>query len=122
MIGQVVASAACPLTLNIMTMVNRQFQYHKAAYFISLILMLAESLPPRGLQKIVEQLQVSSLVSYCIPLILIPTMSHRVLFFSNFSASNYGGIIAYFLMPAIATGKERIGFTVSEQFPTKPRF
>jgi hypothetical protein len=27
-------------------------------------------------------------------------------------ASNYGGIIAYFLMPAIATGKEKIGFTV----------
>lgn len=67
MIGQVVASAACPLTLNIMTMVNRQFQYHKPAYFISLISMLAESLPPRGLQKIVEQLQVSSLVSYAYP-------------------------------------------------------
>lgn len=64
MIGQVIASAACPLTLNIMTMVSRQFQYYKAAYFISLISILADSLLPRGSQKIVEQLQVSSLVSY----------------------------------------------------------
>ncbi|KAI8577552.1 hypothetical protein K450DRAFT_301831 [Umbelopsis ramanniana AG] len=65
MIGQVIASAACPLTLNIMTM-------FAATWFTE----------------------------------------NRRATAGVFVASNYGGIIAYFLMPAIATGKERIGFTL----------
>ncbi|KAG2182035.1 hypothetical protein INT43_006961 [Umbelopsis isabellina] len=65
MVGQVIASASCPLTLNIMTM-------FAATWF---------------------------------------TESRRATA-GVFVASNYGGIVAYFLMPAIATGKDKIGFTL----------
>jgi hypothetical protein len=34
--------------------------------------------------------------------------------FTRSIASNYGGIIAMFLMPAVATGEERIEFTVNQ--------
>ncbi|KAH8552118.1 major facilitator superfamily domain-containing protein [Umbelopsis sp. PMI_123] len=65
MIGQIISSTSCPLTLNIMTM-------FAATWFTE----------------------------------------NRRATAGVFVASNYGGIISYFLMPAIATGKERIGFTL----------
>lgn len=69
--------------------------------------LTSTSFLPYGLQKTDGPQLVFLLVNYLKIKNIIFDLIH-----GSFAASNYGGIIAMFLMPAIATGADKIEITV----------